>query len=192
MSELDELEDIYFGQKKVGDEKEHAKLIGIYKYCWLMKPPTKPSLHVSYNLLTYLAKVAPKNTETEFITEKLRDYGYQVKVISDDLKKRIEYALNWAQDFKEIKETAIQLTPEEKNAIEELIQTLQSEEDEAKIQGAIFSIARKHNVQPSQFFKSLYTILLGVSQGPRLGPYIVAMGKQNVIDALKRATKSHN
>jgi len=113
-------------------------------------------------------------------------------VISDDLKRRIEYALNWAQDFKEIKETAIQLTPEEKNATEELIQTLQSEEDEAKIQGAIFSIARKHNVQPSQFFKSLYTILLGVSQGPRLGPYIVAMGKQNVIDALKRATKSHN
>jgi len=97
--------------------------------------------------------------------------------------------LNWAQDFKEIKETAIQLTSEEKNAIEELIQTLQIEEDETKIQGAIFSIARKHSVQPSQFFKTLYTILLGANQGPRLGPYIVAMGKQNVIDALKRATK---
>lgn len=190
MGELDELEDIYFGKKKIADEKERAKLIGLYKYCWLMKPPTELSLHVPYNLLTYLAKVAPKGKETEFIVEKLKDYGYQIEEVSDDLKRRIEYALNWAQDFKEIKETAIELTLEEKNAIKELIQTLQiEEEDETKIQGAIFSIARKHNVQPSQFFKTLYTILLGVSQGPRLGPYIVAMGKQNVIDALERASK---
>jgi lysyl-tRNA synthetase class I len=36
----------------------------------------------------------------------------------------------------------------------------------------------------------LYTILIGVPQGPRLGPYILAMGKQNVIDALERALKS--
>lgn len=193
MSELDELEDIYFGQRKIADEKERAKLIGLYKYCWLLKPPTKPSLHAPYNLLTYLAKVAPKGTETEFIVEKLRSYGYAIKEVSDNnLKKRIEYALNWAQDFKEIKETAMQLTPEEKNAVEELIQTLQTEEeDETKIQEAIFSIARKHNTQPSRFFKTLYTILLGASQGPRLGPYIVAMGKQNVIGALKRALKSH-
>jgi len=193
MGELDKLEDIYFGQKKVADEKERAKLIGLYEYCWLMKTPTKPSLHVPYNLLTYLAKVAPKGRESEFIVEKLRDYGYVIKEVSDDLKRRMQYALNWAQDFKEIKETAIRLTREEKNAVEELIQTLQTEEeDETKIQGAIFSIARKHNVQPSQFFKTLYMILLGVSQGPRLGPYIVAMEKQNVIDALKRALRSHD
>jgi lysyl-tRNA synthetase class 1 len=157
-----------------------------------MKTPNKPSLHVPYNLLTYLAKVAPKDTETEFTTEKLRDYGYAMKEVSGDLKRRIEYALNWAQDLKEIKETAIQLAPEEKKAIEELIQTLQTiEEDETKIQGAIFSIARKQNVQPSRFFKVIYIMLLGASQGPRLGPYIIAMGKQNVIGALKRAAKSN-
>jgi len=190
MSELDELEDIYFGQNKVTDEKEHAKLIGLYKYCWLMNPPVKPSLHTSYNLLTYLAKVAPKGTETEFILEKLRDYGYQIKEVTDDLKKRIEYALNWAQDFKEIKETAIQLTTEEKKAIEELVQSLQTEEDENEIQTAIFNSARKYNVQPSQFFRILYTILLSAKQGPRLGPYVIAMGKQNVLEALKRALKN--
>jgi lysyl-tRNA synthetase class 1 len=192
MGELDELEDIYFGQKKVADEKERAKLIGLYKYCWLMKPPAKSSLHLPYNLITYLAKVAPRGTETEFIIEKMSDYGYAIKEVSDNLKERMQYALNWAQDFKEIKETKIQLTSEEKKAIKELVQTLQTEgEDETKIQGAIFNIARKHGVKPSQFFKTLYTILLGAIQGPRLGPYIIAMGKQSVIDALKRALKHH-
>jgi lysyl-tRNA synthetase class I len=28
---------------------------------------------------------------------------------------------------------------------------------------------------------------MGAPQGPRLGPYVLAMGKQNVIAALKRA-----
>ena len=189
MNELDELEDIHFGKKVISDEKERAKLGGLYKYCWVLKPPSKPSIHVPYNLLTYLAKVAPKGSETEFITEKLRDYGYKIEKDSEDYERRIEYALNWAQDYPEIKETTIKITAKETAALKELIQTLQVEEKEDQIQGTIFNIARKHEVKPSRFFQILYTILLGVPQGPRLGPYVIAMGRQNVIEALKRATK---
>ena len=189
MNELNELEDIHFGKKVISDEKERAKLSGLYKYCWVLKPPAKPSVHIPYNLLTYLVKVAPKGSETEFITEKLKDYGYKIEKNSKDLERRIEYAMNWAQDYLEIKETTTKITANEKAALKELIQTLQIEEKEDQIQGAIFSIARKHEVPPKRFFQILYTILLGVSQGPRLGPYIIAMGRQNVIKALKRAVK---
>ena len=189
MSELDELEDIYFGRKEIADEKERAKLSGLYEYCWVLKPPAKPSVHLPYNLLAYLAKVAPEGSETEFITEKLRDYGYKIEKESEDLKRRREYALNWAQDHLEIRETTTAITKKEKAAVKELIQTLQEEEKEDRIQSAIFDIARKHEVKPRRFFQILYTILLGVLQGPRLGPYIVAMGRKNVTDALKRASK---
>jgi len=189
MNELDELEDICLGRKPIPDEKERAKLTGLYMYCRFFKQPPKTSIHVPYNLLTYIAKVAPKGSETEFIVEKLRDYGYVKDEVSDDLKKRIEYALNWTQDFMEIKERAVELSSQEVSAVKELIQTLQVETDEDQIQGAIFSIARKHAIQPTQFFKTLYIILLGVPEGPRLGPYIVAMGRENVIDALKRTVK---
>jgi lysyl-tRNA synthetase class 1 len=66
-------------------------------------------------------------------------------------------------------------------------------EDEAeKIQNTIFNIAKKGNLEPAKFFKTLYTILVGVPQGPRLGPYIIAMGKQNVMNALNRALKINN
>ena len=189
MSELDELEDIYFGTKEIANEKERAKLSGLYKYCWVLKPPDKPSIHIPYNLLAYLTKVAPEGSETEFITEKLRDYGYKIEKESEDLKRRIEYALHWAQDHLEIKETATEITENETAAVNELIQTLREEEKEDQIQSAIFDIARKNRVQPSRFFQILYTILLGVPQGPRLGPYFVAMGRKNVTDALKRALK---
>jgi len=192
MNEIDYLEDLYFGRKTLPDKKELAKLKGLYEYCWVLKPPTKPSVHVPYNMLTFLAKMAPKGKEMEFIAEKLQSYGYLSKnqPLDEDLRKKVEYALNWVRDFEEIKETPISLEEEEKNAIIELIETLKTEEEAEKIQNAIFNTAKKHGLQPQKFFKTLYTILIGAPQGPRLGPYILAMGRQNVTDALRRAIEA--
>ena len=189
MNELDELEDVYFGSKKIEDEKEKAKLSGLYEYCWLLKPPPKPSVHIPYNLLTYLAKVAPQGSEFGFICEKLRDYGYTKGEMSEDVQGRIQYALNWIADFSEIKETAVELKTGEKEAVSQLIQIIKFEEDAEKIQGAIFEVARKNGLKPKDFFKTLYMILLGTSSGPRLGPYIIDMGRDNVLEALKRNLK---
>ena len=194
MNEIDYLEDLYFGKKTLRDEKELAKLRGLYEYCWALKPPAKPSINVPYNLLTFLVKMAPKDGEEEFIIEKLRSYGYLQKnqAFDEGLKRRVEFALNWIKDFEEIKETSISLTLQEKEALKELIKVLRVEGEPEKIQNAIFNIAKKHNLKPAEFFRTLYSILIGVSQGPRLGPYVLAMGKQNVINALDRVLESHN
>ncbi len=89
----------------------------------------------------------------------------------------------------EIREKTVKLSEKEAKAVRELIQTLQVEAEEDQIQSAVFTIARKHSIPPKQFFKTLYIILLGVPEGPRIGPYIVAMERSNVTDALKRALK---
>jgi lysyl-tRNA synthetase class 1 len=189
MNELDSLEDVYFGKKAAKDEKELAKLRGLYEYCWVMKPPSKPSVHAPYNLLTFLAKMAPKECPTEFTTEKLQSYGYlqRNQPLDDGLKQRIEYAFNWTRDFEEIKETTVSLKKEERSAIAGLIKILEAEDEPEKIQSAIFNAAKNNGLPPSGFFKTLYMILIGAKQGPRLGPYMLAMGKQNVITALQRA-----
>jgi lysyl-tRNA synthetase, class I len=187
MNELDYLEDVYFGKKQVGD-KEATKLRGLLEYCYVMKPPAKPSIHVPYNLMAFLVKMAPKECLNDYVTEKLQSYGYLQKNQNLDasLMKRIDYALNWTRDFEEIKETVITLTDEEKKAITELISKLEAENEPDKIQNAIFNAAKNNGLQPSNFFKTLYNILMGAPQGPRLGPYVLAMGKQNVIAALQR------
>jgi lysyl-tRNA synthetase class 1 len=64
---------------------------------------------------------------------------------------------------------------------------LKTEDEAEKIQNAVFNVAKKNGLQLGVFFKTLYMILVGAPQGPRLGPYILAMGKQNVIDALERS-----
>jgi lysyl-tRNA synthetase, class I len=188
MNELDSLEDVYFGKKQV-NEKEAERMKGLYLYCWAMKQPAKPSFHVPYNLMAFLVKMAPKECVEEFIEEKLRNYGYLQKTqhIDDELRLRIEYAKNWTSDFEEIKETPVNLTDPEKTAITSFIKTLEAEADPDKIQNAIFNSAKDDGLQPRDFFRTLYTVLMGSPQGPRLGPYILAMGKQNVVDALQRA-----
>jgi len=189
MNELDFLEDVYFGKKQAKDERELSKMRGLYEHCWVMKPPQKSRVHVPYNLLTFLTKMAPNENAEEFIEEKLRSYGYLGKnqCMDESLKKRIEYAFNWNRGFSEIKETTVNLKLEEKKALATLLMVLDTEDDADKIQNAIFYSAKTNGLQPSAFFRLLYTILMGAHQGPRLGPYVLAMGKQNVIAALKRA-----
>jgi len=192
MDELDNLEEVYFGKKEVKDEMELAKLRGLYEYCHAMKVPAKPDFHAPYNLLTYLAKVAPKDSEEQYMTEKLRSYGYlqRDESLDESAKRRIEYASNWVADFQQIKEAQVSLDDNEKNALNELVRVLGAEDDAEKIQNAIFNTAKKSGLQPARLFKTIYTVLLGVPQGPRLGPYILAMGKQNVVDALERTLRN--
>jgi lysyl-tRNA synthetase class 1 len=190
MNELDYLEDVYFSKKQVS-EKEAKRLMGLFLYCWVMKPPAKPTVHVPYNLMAFLAKMAPKECPEQFIAEKLQSYGYLAKnqpmQLEEDLKRRIQYAYNWSLDFEEIKETSVPLSEQEKNAVTELVKVLVGTDDPDAIQNGIFNAAKNNGMQPRGFFKVLYTILMGASQGPKLGPYVLAMGKQNVVAALQRA-----
>ena len=138
--------------------------------------------------MAFLVKMAPKECREDYVAEKLQSYGYLPKgqTLDSNLKQRIEYALNWTRDFEEIKETDVTLSSEEKKAISELIPQMETETEPDKIQNAIFNSAKTNGIAPSGFFKTLYKILMGAPQGPRLGPYVLAMGKQNVIAALKR------
>ncbi|MDR0798083.1 MAG: lysine--tRNA ligase [Nitrososphaerota archaeon] len=190
MNEFDVLEDVYFDKKQLLNQKETMRLKGLYQYCWLMKPPEKPSIHVPYNLLAFLVKMAPIDCLNDYITEKLQTYGYlqkNQKIDDTNLIQRIEYAKNWSRDFEEIKETVVVLNPEAKQATFDLLKNLFTADDPDKIQNVIFNAAKNNGLKPSDFFKILYSILLGAPQGPRLGPYILAMGKQNVSKALERA-----
>jgi lysyl-tRNA synthetase class 1 len=193
MNELDHLEGLYFGVGKAKDDRSMAKLRGLYAYCFAMKVPSKPGVHVPYNLLTFLAKMAPRGSEEGFIVEKLQSQGYLGKgqVADEGLRRRIGYAFNWIRDFEEIREMAISLNEEEKGAVVELIGVLKVEDDAERMQNAIFSVAKEHGLQAGELFRVLYMILIGVPRGPRLGAYLLAMGKQNAIDALQRAVEKN-
>ncbi|OLD11484.1 MAG: lysine--tRNA ligase [Crenarchaeota archaeon 13_1_40CM_3_52_17] len=190
IGELDELEDIYFGRKQVKDSKELAKLRGLYEYCWNMKPPSTPSGHIPHNLLVYLVKVAPKGKESEFVRESLARSGYKIDPTDPDFSARLERASNWARDIDTISTREINIESKERDAVLELAGVINASGDESYLQNVVFTIAKKHGLEPGKFFKALYRILIGADSGPRLGPYILAMGRENVATALVAAAKS--
>jgi len=189
VSELDDLEDLYFGRKSVRDPKELAKLRGLYEYCWNMKPPSTPSVHIPHNLLVYLVKVAPKGKESDFVRERLSGYRYKVDNRDPDFLSRLERASNWARDIDTISVKDVRVEGNERDAVLELAGVINASDDESYLQNVVFTIAKKHELEPGQFFRILYRILIGADSGPRLGPYIIAMGRDNVASALVYATK---
>ncbi len=193
MNELDHLEDVFFGIESVVDERERAKLKGLYAYCWALNPPDEPRAHVPYNLLAFLVKMAPVGHIEDFVLEKLQAYGYlrNGQDLSKDLRERVQYASNWVTDFEEIKETKVSLSETEKEAIKELVEALRVEDEAERIQNAVFNVAKNHDIKPAKFFRKLYMVLVGVPRGPRMGPYVLAMGRKSVIDALLKALEKN-
>ncbi len=190
VGELDDLEDVYFGLKTLSDAKELARLRGLYEYSWNLKPPKEPCAHVPYNLLVYLTKVAPKGKQTEFVLEKLSGYGYKIQAGDERFRQRLENARNWANDVERITTAEVRVDAKQREAILELAGIITGSDDENYLQNVVFTIARKHNLETGPFFKTLYNILIGSESGPRLGPYMIAMGRENVASALVNAVRT--
>lgn len=188
MDELDYIEDVYFGRRKVKDEMEWAKLTGLYEYVWMLKPPEKPEAHVPFNLMINLARVAPRGFEVEFIREKLNSYNY-LKEGDRGLNQRIERALKWVEDLGEAEVHDIDISPEQANAIKRVISALRTADEEDGYQGSVFAAARMEGIKPGSLFRLLYLMLLGLPQGPRFGPYVATVGKENVIKELEKSIK---
>ena len=186
MDEYDQLEDVYFGVKKIDNPAELRKMRGLYEYVNHLKPPTKPTIHVPYRLLTQLAAVAPKEARVEFVLKKLAAYGF-VKEADEHLKLKITLASNWADDFVKFEPVKLKMSLEEKKALAEVAEAIRRLEDAQQIQNSIFEAAKRNNLRAPDLFKRLYQILISSDHGPRLGPYIVDIGREKAAQLIEEA-----
>jgi len=193
MDELDKLEENYFALKKIKEDRDKINTKRLLEFVHLLKPPKQPAPHLNYDGWIELAKILPPHDHHQFMLNKLKEFGKlkttkvdeeTEKIISD----RLRYAQNWYNDFVLQKmggEEKFEMPGEMKPAIQELIQLIEHEKDGEKIQKEIFLIAKKHGLQPPEFFRTVYRILLKEDRGPRLGPYIIDRGKAEVIEKLE-------
>jgi len=193
MDELDRLEENYFALKKIKDEREKTNTKRLFEYVHLLKPPKTESPHVLFDSWVELAKILPAEKQTDFAIRKLKDFGHlKSKKVDEQTEKIIEeklqYAKNWHNDFVLQKmEKGFEVPNDARPAIQELIQLIEKEKDGERIQKEIFLIAKKHGMQPPEFFKIIYRVLVNEDRGPRLGPYIIERGKAEVVEKLEEA-----
>ena len=178
MSEYNELEDIYFGKIKVDNQAKLTKSKGLFEYVNLLNPPKESSMHVNYRLLIELSKIF-KEDRTQRVMKKLLDYGV-IKNPQPEIEKMIELAGNYADEFDEQEKIEIAMDDSAKKALGLLSTALDAEEEPEDIQNTIYQIAKSNDVQPKDFFKILYQIILGTTRGPKIGPFITDIGRKKV------------
>ena len=186
MDELDDLEDVYFGKRKVKDQREYYKLTGLYEYVHLLNPPEEPEVHVPFNLMINLAQVAPPGNEAAFMKAKLEEYEY-FKDTDKGIDDRIQRALNWITEVEDEERVAIELSDIQRQIVQGIIDELRTAKDVEAYQGSIFTVTKALDLKARDVFPVVYRILLGKERGPRFGPYVGLVGKDSVIKSLESA-----
>jgi lysyl-tRNA synthetase class 1 len=156
------------------------------------KPVDYHSGGVSFGMLLNLASVA-HTEDKEVLWQYLRRYvPGATPENAPYLDKLLSGAVAYYQDF--VKSTKKFRLPAEaeRAALTDLAHTLRkSPESESAefIQNEVYEAGKRHfaKEQLRQWFKTLYEVLLGSEQGPRMGAFIKLFGRDNVVRLIERA-----
>lgn len=182
MDEYNEIEDVYFGKTKLDNEAKTARTKGLYEYTNLLNVPKTPSTHVNYRLLVELGRIY-KEDRADKITKKLIDYGV-IKNPDPYVEQLIQLAGSYADDFEEQEIASIEIGDSAKGALRQLVGVLTAEKDPEDLQNTIYNIAKENNVAPKDFFMTLYQIILAANRGPKIGPFIMDIGRKKVAQTI--------
>lgn len=178
---FDRLERIYFEAEKPVDGEEAELAKRVYPMCAV---EIRQHIRIPY---TFAAMVSASQNE-EHTLRILRRTGHLPadagREAENEALDRVLRARNWAKKFApdeyrfELQQgLSSGLSPDEKTkkSLLELADYLLQEHLEDEVQNAIFEIARKNEIKPGDFFKTIYQLLLGKPRGPRLGPFLKAI-----------------
>src|SRR3989304_6629285 len=182
MDEYNELENIYFGKIKLDNETKTIRAKGLYEYVNLLDIPKNPSPYVNYRLLVQLCTIF-REQRSQHVIKKLIEYG-TIKESTPEMEELISLAGNYADDFDKPSKVEIQLDEKNKQAIKNIVDMLTAEDEPLDLQNSIYQIAKNVGLQPKDFFKTLYQIILASDRGPKIGPFIIDIGRKKVAHVL--------
>jgi lysyl-tRNA synthetase class 1 len=197
MNEYDLYEDVYFGRISESNILKRMKINGIYEYVNHLKPPKFPEDHISYEFLVQQGSLFSLQEREEKVLQRLERYK-MIRKKTGRLIRKIRLASNWIEDkvVNGHQLLDIPLSTNEKKALSELVETLRSyigtegrENTPLKVQTKIFDIARNNQVQPKDFFRLIYNLILHTDRGPRLGNYMIDLGIQRTCEILTERLK---
>ena len=154
-------------------------------------PPAPEGSGLSFGLLLNLASVCHAE-------EKSVVWGYVERYApgaspeaNPGLDALVGYAVRYYQDF--VRPTKVYRAPsdQERAALEELktaLGKLAADTSAEDLQTEIYEIGKRHEFENLRdWFKALYEILLGQSQGPRMGSFIALYGVNETIELIGKA-----
>jgi lysyl-tRNA synthetase class 1 len=197
-ADYDRHEDVYFKKEKPGNPKEVSHMKRLYELSQIGKPVYTQK--VSFEIAAMLAQLFG-DKDVSKIVESLKKSGHiknPTKKDLDALKKRLGYAKKWAELYapKEDKIVVLdepnpalvgKLSREQKSALKEFSKKLEGKAlKEDDLYSLFWEISKRHNIPAPKFFEAVYLVLVGRESGPRLAPFILAVGQERVAKILDK------
>jgi lysyl-tRNA synthetase class 1 len=193
VDDFEHAERVYFGLEEE-NEKEKKSLSRMYEAV-MQKIPEKPPIRIPYKFAAVVAQISSEKN----VIEILRRTGHIKGDISEEDRKlilrRLWYAKNWVENYApenkiEINDTIPEYIKEKtkqfRESIIELAENLKNDMTEEKLYSLFFEICKKYEIDTKEFFKAIYQILISKDSGPRLAPFILALGKERVKNILEQ------
>ena len=112
------------------------------------------------------------------------------------LDRLVGHALAYYRDFVKPAKRYRAPTAQERAAIEDLLGVLErlpADADGEAIQTEVYEVGKRHGfANLRDWFKALYEVLLGQSQGPRMGSFIALYGVRETAALMRRALKGED
>ncbi len=186
--EFDSFGGVYFGSKKIENEKEEAHMKRLYEISNKSKDSIRMPLLMSFSHAVILAQIYNEDSQ---LIESLTRTGHFQEGREKEVMERVNAARNWLKKYapEDVKFTIQTATPELNLKKEEIIvfhkiaEILENREfDEKALHEEFYSICKSHNVQIADFFKAAYQILFRKERGPRLAHFVLTYGKGKVAE----------
>ncbi|MDA0261044.1 MAG: lysine--tRNA ligase, partial [Proteobacteria bacterium] len=175
---------------KYRDQDEEARLANPVWHIHSGQPPHE-DVPLNFALLLNLASVV--NADDKSVL-----WGFIVRYVPTAspenhplLDRLVDYAVIYYQDFVRPAKRFRAATETEAAAINNLAETLSrlpqgaSAED---IQNEVYEVGKRYGFEElREWFKALYEVLLGQSQGPRMGSFIALYGIAEMVQLIERA-----
>jgi lysyl-tRNA synthetase class 1 len=171
-------------------DDEVAKLENPVWHIHSGKPPTE-KFPVTFALLLNLVSASNANTR-DMLWGFIRSYapGTEPKA-HPGLDKLVGYALKYYEDFVRPQKRYRAPSEKERAALMELASMLDKmvgARDAEKVQFEVYEIGKKHQFEPLRdWFKGIYEVLFGQTQGPRFGSFAVLFGCRETAALIRRA-----
>jgi len=195
----EEAEKVYF-EKKDKQEKREKQLVEIYKFSQIKEIQSKLPVQLNFSNAAIAVQTFPDKSLKE-LAEILHAKGWiHRKTLNnfdkDRIVKRLELANNWLDKYApdDVKFTVqeevpkgLKLNDKEKKALHLLVKALKEKEWKQKdLFEEFYIIFKKVGIKNTDFFKAAYNVLLSKDRGPKLAPFILALGKDKIIELFEK------
>ncbi|RZD30775.1 MAG: lysine--tRNA ligase [uncultured DHVE6 group euryarchaeote] len=172
-------ERVAFGTEKVND-KELIQNKRIYRMSIVDKVPRTMPIQPSFKHCVELMNIYQGNINTA-----LKHLNLKRKIDKDRYSQVLTCAWNWINEFAteryvfkiNDKIPRIKLTEKQKSAIKDLAKTLSDNLTEKQLFKEFGRITKENEIGAKDFFQPIYKILINKTAGPRLAPFILAIGQ---------------